>query len=77
MEKILRSCAHEIIMARDLLHQSEAQYQVPVRLLVLQGTGDAISTDYMGVIPHDPNYDPAVNPSTYVQIGLYFFTAMI
>ena len=73
--KILRGCACKIIMVRNLLRQSEAHSQVPVRILVLvlQGTEEAISTDNVGVWPRDRYWNLDVNPATHVRIGFLHF----
>ena len=63
---LLRECLCKIILARNLLQQSEARYQVPICLLVPQGTVEKISTDHAGVQPRGRDCNPAVDPTTYV-----------
>ena len=63
---VLRECARKIILARNLLRQTEAWSQVPVRLSVPQGTGKASSAVITGVWTSDSNYNTAVEPTNYV-----------
>ena len=71
--RIVRGCAREIILARDLLHQAEARCRVPVRLPVPQGTGELSSVDHSWVGPRDRNCAQTVNPATHVQNGFIHF----
>ena len=67
----LRECARKIILAWNFLCQAEAQYQVPVRLPVLQGT---LIRDYnftsMTVIR-------PLNQPRMFEIGFMSFSSMI
>ena len=72
-QKILRRCARKIVMVRNLLRQTKARSWVPVRILVLQGTGEEISVDHAGVQPRNFDFDPAVNPDAHVQNGFVHF----
>ena len=71
--KILRGYVHKIILARNLLRQSEDQSRVPVRFLVPQGTGEAISAYHAGLQPRNHDWDPALNPATHMQNGFVHF----
>ena len=71
--KCLHGCACGIILPHDLLRQSEAQYQVPVRLTVSQVTGEASSADHTVVQPRDRDFDPAIYPSKYVWKELLYY----
>ena len=62
----LRECACKIILARNLFRQSKAQYRVPFRLPVPQGTRKEISADNSGVRPCEHDYYPEIDPTTYV-----------
>ena len=66
-------CAHKIILAHDLLRQAEARYQIPVRILVPQGIGGAISADHAGIWSRNRNFYPANNPATHVWNGYVNF----
>ena len=52
-DNLFHGCVCKIILERDLLHQAETLYQVPVLILVLQGTGENISADHAGVQTSD------------------------
>ena len=71
--KLLRECAHKIILARNLLRQAKDRSQIPVLIFALQGTGKVGSADHVGLQPRDCNCDPAVDPSTYVWNGFLKF----
>ena len=68
----------QIIMAYNLLCQPEARWQAPVRLSVLQGTGELISMDHSWIWPRksDHNWDPIVNTASHMRNGLIHFSAM-
>ena len=72
-EFFLCGCARKIILVRYLLRQSEALSWFPVLLLVLQGTGEIISTDHAGVWPWNRNCNMAIDPTTYLWKGLLTF----
>ena len=63
-------------MARNLLRQDEAQSWVPAWFPVPQGTGETISVDHEGVLPRNRNFNPAVEPTTYVWKGFLEFFSM-
>ena len=71
--KIVRGYAHGIIMAHYLLCQPKAQFQVPLRLPVLQRTWELISSDFSWVWPCDCNYNPTFNPALHMQNGFIHF----
>ena len=71
--KILRGCVRKIILVCDLLLQDKAWYHVPVRLPVPKETGEASSVYHVGLLPHDRDWNPSVEPSKYVWKGLLEF----
>ena len=73
----MRECARKIILARDLLRQSEAQSQITIRITVPQGSVKEIFVDHAGVEPHDRDRNPDVDPYKYVLNGFlqYLFHA--
>ena len=64
-----RGFVQEIILARDLMCQPEAQWQVPVQILVLQVTGESISADHSWVRSNNHNFNSAVYPAPHVRNG--------
>ena len=64
---------HKIILARNLLRQSQTQTRFLVQFSVLQGTGDTSSTDHTGVQYHNRDCDPTVNPALHVRNGFLHF----
>ena len=73
-KNVLCECASEIILAQNLLRQSEAWYWTPVWLPVPQGNGKASSGDHAGVWHRGRNCDPDVDPPTYVWNGFLEFS---
>ena len=71
--RIVCGFAHKNIMVCDLMFQPRAQFQVPVRLLVPQGTGYLSSADHAWVWPSDRNYDSTFNKALHVQNGFIHF----
>ena len=71
--KIVRGCAHKIILTRSLLCQSEARFQVPISTLVLQGNGKLISEDHLWVWPCIWDCKLSFNPSLHVRNGFIHF----
>ena len=72
-QKHLRWFFHKIILDRDLLCSSKAQYQVPVWFPFPQGT-EYISFSYPVVVqPRDRDFDPDINPAMYVWNGFLEF----
>ena len=72
-QKCLREGACKIILARKLLHQAEAQYQVPIQLPVLQGVGKERSADNTGVQLRDRDCNPDADPDMHVWYGFLKF----
>ena len=72
----LRECACKIILARHLLHQAEARYQVPVCLLILQGTGEVSSEIHAVMWTCDCDCELDIYPTMYVWNRFLAFSAM-
>ena len=73
--KIVCRCARKIILTHNLLPQSEAGSQVPVRLPVPQGNGEANSADHVVVQPCNRNCNLSINPFTPLRNEfINFFT---
>ena len=70
---ILCGCERNIIMACDLLLQSKAQSWVPSRIPVLQGIGEAIFMDNLGLQPCDDDWNTSINTATHLQNGFIHF----
>ena len=62
-----------IILDHNLMRQPEARCQVPVRLPVLQGTGESISADPGLVLSRDRDCNPKIYPASHMQNGLIHF----
>ena len=71
---IIHGCVCKNILARGLMCQSEAQFQVPVRISVPQGTGESSSADHAWVRPRERNFNLTVNPYLYVRNGFINFS---
>ena len=63
---IFHEFAHEIILACYLLCQAKDQYQIPVCLLVPQGTAKGTSRSHAIFLPRDRNGNPDVDPYMYI-----------
>ena len=72
--KPLNKYVRKIILARNLLYRAEAQYRVPVRLLVPQSNDKASSTDHVGVKPCHRNWNMDIDPTTCVWNGLIWYS---
>ena len=72
-DKFFFRCTCKIILALDLLRQSEVRCWVPVWIQVSKGTGGLISVDNLLVWLHNHNYDWIVNPYRHVKNNFIYF----
>ena len=66
-------CAHDMILAHDLLRESEAQSRVTFQIPFLQGNVEASSVYHTGVRPRDRGCNLAVNLAMHMQNGFVHF----
>ena len=63
----------KVNLSHYLICQPDSQFRIPVRLPVLQGTGESISADHTWVRSRIRDCDLTVYPTPYVQNGFVHF----